>query len=54
MQAPDGIPGSVLTGPYPVGTYAAALRHPPCLTAIAFETCVTNVSPGGTLVTHPA
>src|SRR3954464_2556460 len=26
MQAPDGIPGSVLTGPYPVGTYAAALR----------------------------
>jgi exodeoxyribonuclease VII large subunit len=23
---PDGIPGSVLTGPYPVGTYAAALR----------------------------
>ncbi|HWK25813.1 MAG TPA: exodeoxyribonuclease VII large subunit [Solirubrobacter sp.] len=26
MDAPDGIPGSVLTGPYPVGTYAAALR----------------------------
>ena len=26
MEAPDGIPGSVLTGPYPVGTYAAALR----------------------------
>ena len=27
MQAPDGIPGSVLTGPYPVGQYAAALRE---------------------------
>jgi exodeoxyribonuclease VII large subunit len=26
VEAPDGIPGSVLTGPYPVGTYAAALR----------------------------
>src|SRR3954465_8272232 len=26
MDAPDGIPGSILTGPYPVGTYAAALR----------------------------
>ena len=26
METPDGIPGSVLTGPYPVGTYAAALR----------------------------
>jgi len=26
MEAPDGIPGSVLTGPFPVGTYAAALR----------------------------
>ena len=26
MEAPDGIPGSVLTGPYPVGDYAAALR----------------------------
>src|SRR3954467_1660984 len=26
MEAPDGIPGSVLTGPYPVGRYAAALR----------------------------
>jgi exodeoxyribonuclease VII large subunit len=26
MDTPDGIPGSVLTGPYPVGTYAAALR----------------------------
>src|SRR5919107_5122599 len=26
MDAPDGIPGSVLTGPFPVGTYAAALR----------------------------
>ncbi len=27
MDTPDGIPGSVLTGPYPVGTYAAALRE---------------------------
>jgi len=26
VDTPDGIPGSVLTGPYPVGTYAAALR----------------------------
>src|SRR4051794_41195865 len=26
MDTPDGIPGSVLTGPYPVGDYAAALR----------------------------
>src|SRR3954453_4021656 len=26
MDAPEGIPGSVLTGPYPVGAYAAALR----------------------------
>jgi exodeoxyribonuclease VII large subunit len=26
METPDGIPGSLLTGPYPVGTYAAALR----------------------------
>ena len=26
METPDGIPGSVLTGPFPVGTYAAALR----------------------------
>ena len=26
MDTPDGIPGSVLTGPYPVGQYAAALR----------------------------
>lgn len=26
MDTPDGIPGSVLTGPYAVGTYAAALR----------------------------
>ena len=26
MDTPDGIPGSVLTGPFPVGTYAAALR----------------------------
>ena len=26
METPDGIPGSVLTGPYPVGQYAAALR----------------------------
>jgi exodeoxyribonuclease VII large subunit len=26
METPDGIPGSVLTGPYPVGDYAAALR----------------------------
>src|SRR3954447_8038608 len=27
MDTPDGIPGSVLTGPYPVGDYAAALRE---------------------------
>src|SRR3954463_4755914 len=26
MQAPDGIPGSLLLGPFPVGQYAAALR----------------------------
>ena len=26
MEAPDGIPGSVLTGPFPSATYAAALR----------------------------
>ena len=26
LEAPDGIPGSVLTGPFPVGQYAAALR----------------------------
>jgi exodeoxyribonuclease VII large subunit len=26
LQAPDGIPGSVLTGPFGVGQYAAALR----------------------------
>ena len=26
METPDGIAGSVLTGPFPVGTYAAALR----------------------------
>ena len=26
METPDGIPGSLLTGPYPVGHYAAALR----------------------------
>ena len=26
METPDGIPGSLLTGPFPVGTYAAALR----------------------------
>ena len=25
MEAPDGIPGSVLTGPYPVGTYGPLL-----------------------------
>jgi exodeoxyribonuclease VII large subunit len=27
MRAPDGIPGSTLTGPFPVGHYAAALRE---------------------------
>jgi exodeoxyribonuclease VII large subunit len=27
VDTPDGIPGSVLTGPLPVGTYAAALRE---------------------------
>jgi exodeoxyribonuclease VII large subunit len=26
VETPDGIPGSLLTGPYPVGQYAAALR----------------------------
>src|SRR5918992_2117803 len=26
METPDGMAGSVLTGSYPVGTYAAALR----------------------------
>jgi exodeoxyribonuclease VII large subunit len=26
LERPDGIPGSVLTGPFPVGQYAAALR----------------------------
>lgn len=26
MHTPEGIPGSLLTGPYPVGQYAAALR----------------------------
>src|SRR3954469_15079184 len=27
MSRPDGIPGSTLTGPFPVGQYAAALRE---------------------------
>ncbi|HET6548087.1 MAG TPA: exodeoxyribonuclease VII large subunit [Solirubrobacter sp.] len=27
MDTPDGIPGSILTGPFPVGHYAAALRE---------------------------
>ena len=27
VERPPGIPGSALSGPYPVGAYAAALRE---------------------------